>query len=74
MSAASSKNGGSRRSVTEVVADWRSKRARGEPVDAEALLAKSTGGDVPAIINDRRPRRARRPPSACISAFVTNAG
>jgi serine/threonine protein kinase/WD40 repeat protein len=40
MSAAANDNGGSRRSVADVVADWRNKRARGEPVDAEALLAE----------------------------------
>src|SRR5262245_37050423 len=40
MSAAANENGGSRRSVAEVVAEWRSKRARGEPVDPEALFAE----------------------------------
>jgi WD40 repeat protein/predicted Ser/Thr protein kinase len=39
MSAAANGNDGSKRSVADVVADWRSKRARGEPVDAEALIA-----------------------------------
>jgi hypothetical protein len=41
MSAAGNENGGSRgRSVADVVADWRSRRARGEPVDAEGLIAE----------------------------------
>jgi serine/threonine protein kinase/WD40 repeat protein len=53
MSAAGNENGGSRgRSVAEVVADWRSRHARGEAVDAEALIAEieQASGLPPTIV------------------------
>jgi serine/threonine protein kinase/WD40 repeat protein len=61
MSAAANGNDGSKRSVAEVVADWRSKCARGEPVDAEALFADIEQATIDLAM---RPTLSLQPPSS----------
>ena len=52
MSVASSQRGSGERSVAQVVAEWRERSARGEPVDTEEMLAQIEQAEQAAVRSD----------------------
>ncbi len=52
MSVASSESARGERSVSQVVAEWRERSARGEPIDPDQLLAEIQQAEQAAVRTD----------------------